>query len=100
MANGETTNNEIMEFLQEHMVTKEEHKADISALRTDLRETELRLIDKMDEKLATLKGDLTVMMRAEDKKVGAVVQVLKDEKLISNDQAGSILAMEPFPQKI
>ncbi len=105
----EVTTSEIMEylqgdlmgFLQEHMVTQEEFKAldnKLDGLSVKLNQTKFELLDAMDEKIATLKGDLVVLMRGEDKKLSVLVEVLAAKNVLSRDEAQSILAMQPFPQ--
>lgn len=54
--------------------------------------------DYLDEKLTDLKGDLTVLMRKEDRKLGALIELLKNKKIISDDDAKQILSLEPFPR--
>lgn len=54
--------------------------------------------ETLDEKLADLAGDLTVLMRKEDRKLITLVEVLKAKKVISDDDAKQILALEPFPK--
>lgn len=98
MANSEPTNGEIMEFLQEHVATKEDVAGIRSELRSEIRASELRMMDAVDEKLATLKGDLTVMMRGEDRKLIALIRALNEEKSLSDEKAGMLLGMQPFPQ--
>ena len=87
MANGDVTTNELMDFLQEHMATKE-----------DLSKQKLDILDAMDDKLADLKGDLTILMRKEDKKVVELIHVLKEKAVLSADEAERLLTLEPFPQ--
>lgn len=61
----ETTTNEIMTFLQEHMVTKEELKEELlimdgklsnglKGVRKEIRKTEHRILDSMDKKFSVL----------------------------------------------
>jgi predicted nuclease with TOPRIM domain len=52
----------------------------------------------LDDKLADLRGDIVLLVRKEDKKLGAVVQELVDQKITTQKTANKILAMEPFPQ--
>lgn len=54
--------------------------------------------DYLDEKLGDLKGDLVVMMRKEDDKVKALITLLQKKKVISEEDAKSLLTMQPFPQ--
>ncbi len=54
--------------------------------------------DYLDEKLLDLKGDLTVLIKKEDRKLLALVSVLAKNKVISTKEAKDILSLEPFPQ--
>lgn len=72
MDDKQVTTNDIMEFLQDHMVMKEEFyseigqvRSEINALDVKLNKTKLDLIDAMDEKNALLRGDIVVLMRRE-----------------------------------
>ncbi|MBU0531618.1 MAG: hypothetical protein ABIG32_02295 [Candidatus Uhrbacteria bacterium] len=89
----EVTTNEIMDFLKDNMMTKEE-----GATKQDLAKLKHDILDSMDEKLADLKGDLTILMRKEDKKVVELINVLKEKEVLSLEEAEKLLALEPFPQ--
>ena len=54
--------------------------------------------DYLDDKLADLSGDLVVLLRKEDKKLGAIIEELVSNKVISDVAAKRILAMDLFPQ--
>lgn len=91
MENHEATTGDIMEFLQGHMVMKEE-------FYSRMNRQKLEILDSIDEKLAALKGDLIVMMRNEDKKVMLVVQKLKEKKIFDDHDVEEFLNLLPFPQ--
>lgn len=74
-------------------MTKEE-----GATKQDLAKLKHDILDSMDEKLADLKGDLTILMRKEDKKVVELINVLKEKEVLSLEEAEKLLALEPFPQ--
>lgn len=80
----EVTTNEIMDYLKDSVPTKEDLKDLRSELRVDLNKQKLEIIDRVDEKLADLKGDLVILMR----------------KVITASEAKGIFQMEPFPQLI
>lgn len=112
----EKTITELYEFLQEHMVTKDELKetkeelketkedlgGKIIKVKEDLEEkiknTELGLKDHIDDKLADLKGDLIILMRKEDYKLLYLVKLLKEKKVISDEEVKELISMEPFPK--
>ena len=52
--------------------------------------------DYLDEKMADLRGDLVVLMRKEDTKVGKLIEILKRRKIITEAEEKEILSMEPF----
>ncbi len=52
----------------------------------------------LDEKLSDLRGDLTILMRKEDTKLKALVEILAEKKVLSSDDAKKIFSLEPFPQ--
>lgn len=106
----DVTTNQIMEFLQEHMVVREEFEAlkretvtkdeFKDELRQSLNKQKLEILDAMDDKLANLKGDMVVLMRKEDKKVVSLIELLKNKKIITTNEANGLLELEPFPQLI
>lgn len=115
----DVTTNQIMEFLQEHMVireefeglkremvTKGEFKEELSKmvtkdeLRQSLNKQKLEILDAIDDKLVNLKGDMIALVRKEDKKVVGLIELSKKKKLITTDEANGLLKMEPFPQLI
>lgn len=107
MDKRDVTTNEIMEFLQEHMVTREEFRGEINRLDTRINElggkinqTKLDLLDGMDEKLGSMKSDIVVMMRNEDLKVMLVVKKLKEKKIFGDDDVEEFLSLLPFPQVV
>ena len=124
MDKHEVTTNELMEFLQEHMVTREEfHRLDekvdkldervsgldvrvsgldvrVGGLEVKINQTKLDILDAMDEKLGRLKGDLVVMLRDEDKKLMMMVKKLKEKHIFDDGDVSEFLAMIPFPQLI
>lgn len=87
--NGVTTD-DIMNFLVGHMATKEELQYEIGKLRSDV-------IDQMNKNTLQLETTFGVMMRTEDQKVGALVNLLTNKHVISVQEAGLILKMTPFP---
>lgn len=68
------------------------------ATKEDLNRKFVDFEDKMDDKFANLKGDLIILMRKEDRKLAALVELLKNKKVISENDAKQIIALEPFPK--
>lgn len=54
--------------------------------------------DTMDDKLADLKGDLIILMRKGDRKLGALVELLHKKHILTEQDARHILSLEPFPK--
>ncbi|MEK7620691.1 MAG: hypothetical protein AAB413_05660 [Patescibacteria group bacterium] len=90
---NQVTTNDIMEFLQDHMVMKEELDTRLNKLRLDI-------LDGVDEKLGTMKGDLVVMMRNEDQKVMLLVEKLKQKNIFDDRDVEEFRALLPFPQVV
>ncbi len=53
----------------------------------------------LDDKIADLRGELVLLARKEDTKLVTLVQSLKKTKVLPQNEAVKILAMEPFPRK-
>lgn len=53
--------------------------------------------DYLDEKLGDLRGDLVVMTRKEDTKLRTLISLMQKKQMISNEEAQTILTLEPFP---
>lgn len=113
----DVTTNEIMEFLQEHMVMKDELKQETGTLRQEigtlrqemitksdlsqaLNKQKLEILDAVDDKLVNLKGDLISLVRKGDTKVVSLIELLKNKKIITTNEANGLLELEPFPQLI
>lgn len=56
------------------------------------------LNEKLDEKLADLRGDLVVLMRKEDHKLKKLIDILQIRQVISDEDVKAVLSLEPFPQ--
>lgn len=54
----------------------------------------------LDDKLSNLKGDITVLIRKEDTKLKASINVLAERKVITAKDKQRIFSLEPFPQSI
>ena len=52
--------------------------------------------DYLDDKLSDLRGDLVVLVRKEDVKLGVLVEILKNKKVINEDDVKQISSLEPF----
>jgi hypothetical protein len=70
-----------------------EFKEDMGRLRSDF-------IDYLDKRLLDLKGDLVVIMKSEDRKLGALIEILVHKNILTASEAHGIIKMEPFPQRV
>ena len=77
---------------------KLESRMDSMEGKVDSMETRMVTKDYLDEKLFDLRGDLSSIIRKEDKKVESLIEVLYKKKVISKDDKEQILSMEPFPK--
>lgn len=102
----ETTNKEIIEAIGElHEAVGEfsnrvETRFEKMESRMDSMESKMVTKDYLDEKLFDLRGDMTSIIRKEDKKVESLIEVLYKKKVISKDEKEQILSMEPFPKSV
>ena len=116
MTDQTVTTNEILEFLQDHMVTKEEfrgleQKVDgiekrvdgidqkvvglehkMSDLERKLNQTKLDIIDHLDTKLIDFKVELTRMINNGDHKLVALIDLLVKKHILERTDVEKILA--------
>jgi len=98
----DTSKNEIIEVINEfssrvdERFDKVDKRFDNLEGRVGKIEATMVTKDYLDEKLADLRGDLVVLMRKEDTKVGKLIEILKRRKVITEIEVKEILSMEPF----
>ena len=92
---NEIPRNEILEAINEFSTKVDDR---FNKLEGEVGEIKSTMVTKdyLDDKLADLRGDLVVLMRKEDTKVGKLIDVLKRRNVISEAETKEILAMEPF----
>ena len=92
----EVTTNEILEAIN---VFSTHVDGEFASLNKRVTKIEATMVTKdyLDEKLGDLRGDIIVMLRKGDRKLGALIAELLTRKLLDEDAAKRILAMEPFP---
>lgn len=101
------TTNEIMEFLRDNMVTREEFQgleenvrsmtAEI-ATKKELRVMQHRILDKMQDMADDLRGDLILLVRKADNKLLTLVDILLKKEVIGDEEAKYLLSLQPFPK--
>lgn len=102
----EITNSELLEAINAFANHTEkrfdglENKIDGLDKRVTKIETTMVTKDFLEEKLADFRGDMVVLTRREDKKVMALVDILKEKKIISDEDVKKIQTMEPFAQTL
>lgn len=89
----EITNKELLEAIQTFS-----GETDKRFNKLEKKVASLPTKNYLDEKISDLRGDLVVLLRKEDVKVKKLVSILKKRKLLSDQEAESILSTEPFPQ--
>jgi len=104
MSDKEPTNFEILQAINDY-ATKNDQRWEQNDKRWENNEGRLSRIeslmvtkDYLDDKLSDLKGDLVIIMRKEDAKLQALIDVLQKRNLISGEEARLILSMQPFPK--
>lgn len=99
--NNLTSNlNDLTRFLQEHMVTKEELKNELSrfATKKDLRQTEHRILDTVGSKLADFKGELVSIMRKFSKQLSDLIGILRSKEILTEKENDCLMSLAPFPR--
>lgn len=78
----------------------DEVRGDIEDLqvRTVRIESTMVTKDYLDEKMGDLRGDMTVLIRKEDNKVKALVEVLVEKNVLNQNDQKRIFSLEPFAQ--
>jgi len=86
---------EMVSFIKDNAVTKTE----FNELKGRVGRIESNMVTKdyLDKKMADLRGDLVSLVRKEDNKVGAVVNLLNKKKVFEDEETDEIKRMEPFP---
>ena len=92
----ENVQHEIMVFLKEYMVTKDEFRAVLNAERHNLR---WDILDLTDKKISDGKGDLVRRMRRGSKGAGQLIEVLHEKDILTQDERARLLALRSFPQE-
>ena len=105
---NESNNKEILEAINALSADNKEILEAMSLFSTEVDKrfskiedtmvTKYYLNDKLDEKLADLRGDLVVLLRKEDFKMKKLVDILKKRDLLNDVEFNEIMSMEPFPQ--
>ncbi len=77
-------------------------KADLThstqILQTDIRKTEHTILDKSDDKLNDLRGDLIATLRKGNQKLVALIEVLAQKNGLNQAETQKLLSLQPFPQ--
>lgn len=97
MPNNDPTIQDVLEAMADYAEQTEKQFKDI---KTDITSIKSQMVTKsyLDDKLADLRGDLTLLIRKEDTKLKATVNILEEKRVFSKDDTKKIFSMEPFPQ--
>ncbi len=71
---------------------------DKTTTKADLKRSEQVILDKVDDKIDDLKGELIVTIRKEDTKLVTLVETLEENKTLNKIKSENILSLEPFPR--
>lgn len=71
-----------------------------SEVKEDIRIIKATMVTKdyLDDKLADLRGDLTVLIRKEDTKVKTLVELLIERGILQKEDRKRLFSMEPFAE--
>ena len=94
----DTSKNEILEAIGEFSNRVDQELTSIKGEIAQIKSTMVTK-DYLDDKLLNMKGDMVVMMRKEDEKVKLLVNLLNKKNVLSDIEAKSIFALEPFPNR-
>ena len=86
--------------IEGQMVTKTDLVETRKGLRKEIRKSELRTQDFVENKLADLRGDLVLLMRKEDTKLFRLVEILHGRRVINKGEVRELTGMEPFPKVV
>lgn len=81
-------------------------KSDVSELKGDVNKIKATMVtkdyfdEKLTDKLADWRGDIVVLVRKEDHKLEALVKIISQKSLITDDEAKTVLTLEPFAKLI
>ena len=97
------TLNEILEivvFIKDHAVTKEEFDKEIKGINGEIKGIKSSMVTKayLDDKLAKQTGDLIVLLRKEDTKLRTLIEILAERRVLTEQDKMRIFSMEPFPE--
>lgn len=75
-------------------------KQEIGGIKQDITQIKATMVTKayLDDKLADMRGDLTIYDRKQDKKVDFLARTLESKKVLTAKEADAVVAMSPFPQ--
>lgn len=76
-------------------------KSDVNTIKTDISSVRSGMVTKdyLDDKLASLRGDSMILIRKEDAKLVATVNILTKRRALTPANKKQLLALEPFPQR-
>ena len=74
-------------------------KEEFGGLKEDVGFLKRNMVTKiyLDEKIGDLRGDITELVHKEDRKFVALIHLLEDKDVLSEEDAVNILNMPPFP---
>ncbi len=87
---------EIVTFMRDNAV----NKVEFDELKKTVHHIQAVMVTKeyLDDKLADLKGDLTLLIRKEDTKLKTLVTVLETHNVLNPEDKRHFFSLEPFPE--
>jgi len=89
----------LQELSEDVDALRSESKSDSNALKSDIKIIRATMVTKsyLDDKIADLRGELVLLARKSNTKLGALVERLVLQGTLKRELADKILALEPFP---
>lgn len=111
------TTDQIMDFLVENMVTRKELDYELGEIRSDIKDIRDTMVTKehlqhefgkfrsemtdfIDKRLLNLKTDLVVIVKGEDQKLTALIELMKKKELLTPHEAQGLISMHPLSQVV
>jgi hypothetical protein len=88
--------------IRKEMATKEDLKFELGEIRKematkdDLGKMRSEMIDFIDKRLLNLKTDLVVIVKGEDQKLTALIELMTHKELLTPSEARGIIQMNPL----
>jgi len=103
MSNGsEPTNQDILEAINSYATNTDRQleriEGRLDGVESRLTRVESQMVTKeyLDDKLADLKGDILTILRKEDRRVTALVEIMQKKNLLNAEEVKYLETMQPL----